>query len=257
MIARPHPFDINHPLKIRNVLAAALRTYRRRFARVSLAAIVVFVPLGILESLSHAWLEDVSESETSIVVIALVVVVVAFFATFGDVFFTGVMDEVVGSDLRDRPLPAYREIVRGLPYGRLLVADLLFALIVVVLIVFAVIPGLIGYTFFCLVGPVINIEKRGVLDGFKRSAQLVRRALGVTVLLVVIPNLLESQLDPILLFLVEHDAFWVFMLVNLTFAVVLIAALAVINVTLAHVLIARDKAALEIEAGREAESHAP
>ena len=250
----PHPFDVRHSLRTGRVLAAALRVYRRRFRRISLTAIVVFVPLSFVEAWSHQWLEHVQETETPWLVILIVGSVVAFFATFGDVFFTGLMDQEVGTDLRGEPIPVFREVIRDLPYGRLIVADLLFAGVVVVLALGLLIPGLIAFTAFCLVGPVINIERTTVLGGFRRSAQLVRRAIGTTMLLVLVPNIVESQIEPAMAALGEAGSFWLFLAVNTAFAVTLGAGIAVVDVTLAHILIARDKAVEAVDELTEADA---
>lgn len=243
----PHPFDVRHPLRTGRVFAAAMRVYRRRFRRISLTAVAVFVPLSFLEVLAHQWLEHVHEGESSFLAILVVGSVVAFFATFGEVFFTGLMDQEVGTDLRGEAVPRLRDVIRELPYVRLIVADVLFAIIVVILAFGFVIPGLVAFTAFCLVGPVINIERTGVLQGFRRSARLVRRAIGSTVLLVLVPNIVEAQIEPALAAAGERGSFWLFLGVNTAFALTLGAGVAIINVTLAHVLIARDKAVKEIE----------
>ena len=57
-----------------------------------------------------------------------------------------------------------------------------------------VLPGLIVFTLFCLVGPLVNIEDIGVLDAFRRSAALVRRSPWPTFLLATIPTYVEITL---------------------------------------------------------------
>ena len=51
-------------------------------------------------------------------------------------------------------------MLRSLPWGSLILADLLVALIVVVGLVALIIPGLIAITLLAVVGPVIEIEHR-------------------------------------------------------------------------------------------------
>ena len=58
-----------------------------------------------------------------------------------------------------------RKVLRELPYGRLIVADVVVTALVVVGIVLFVIPGLVVLTLFGIVGPIID-ERPGVLRGF-------------------------------------------------------------------------------------------
>ena len=243
MSEHPHPFDTSHPLRTRAVLRAATAVYRRRFRRVAATAALVYVPTSLLEALSHSYLEHAVDRGVGVGAILLIGVCVAFFASFGDVFFTGVMDGEVGADLRGEQVPDLGDAIRHIPYGKLLVADLLFGVLLIVLSIGFFMPALIGFTAFCLVGPVINIERRGVLEGFRRSATLVRRAIGATLLLVVLPNLVESQLEPLLLALPGNVSLLVFLGVNIVFAIVVGGFLGVVDITLAHVLIARDQGA--------------
>ena len=57
-----------------------------------------------------------------------------------------------------------------------------------------VVPGLIVFTLFCLVGPLVNIEGIGVRAAFRRSASLVRTAPWPTVFLVTVPTYVEITL---------------------------------------------------------------
>ena len=67
-----------------------------------------------------------------------------------------------------------RDVLRSLPWGSLILADLLAALIVVVGLVALIIPGLIAITLLSVVGPVIELERQHAVAGLRRSAHLVR-----------------------------------------------------------------------------------
>ena len=51
-------------------------------------------------------------------------------------------------------------MLRSLPWGSLILADLLVTLIVVAGLVVLIIPGLIALTLLAVVGPVIELERR-------------------------------------------------------------------------------------------------
>jgi len=67
-----------------------------------------------------------------------------------------------------------RDVLRSLPWGSLILADLLATLIIVVGLVALIIPGLIAITLLAVVGPVIELEHRSALAGLRRSVDLAR-----------------------------------------------------------------------------------
>jgi hypothetical protein len=67
-----------------------------------------------------------------------------------------------------------RDVLRSLPWGSLILADLLAALIIVAGLLALIIPGLIAITLLAVVGPVIEIEHRHAVAGLRRAAHLVR-----------------------------------------------------------------------------------
>jgi len=67
-----------------------------------------------------------------------------------------------------------RDVLRSLPWGSLILADLLATLIIVVGLVALIIPGLIAITLLAVVGPVIELEHRSALAGLRRSVHLAR-----------------------------------------------------------------------------------
>lgn len=85
-----------------------------------------------------------------------------------------------------------RDVLRSLPWGSLILADLLAALIVVVGLVALIIPGLIAITLLAVVGPVIEIEHRHAVAGLRRSAQLARPHFWRVTMFGTLPLLLAS-----------------------------------------------------------------
>jgi hypothetical protein len=67
-----------------------------------------------------------------------------------------------------------RDVLRSLPWGSLILADVLATLIIVVGLVLLIIPGLIAITLLAVVGPVIELDRQPAVAGLRRSAQLVR-----------------------------------------------------------------------------------
>ena len=153
----------------------AASAYRAHASVLLLAAALVFIPLGLLEAAVHP-LEDLDAEDASGGAIAGLVgaaLVVAFTATLGDVFYTGVVAGIV-AEHRTGARRELAHIARTLPYGRLIAVDVLFALVVGVGLIALIVPGVIAFTWFVLAAPVVEIEGRGVRDSFGRSRALVR-----------------------------------------------------------------------------------
>src|SRR4051812_22591323 len=136
------------------------------------------------------------------------------FATFGSTFYAGFLDEEVGGELRGEPSPPLRTILRELPWAQLLIADLVLTLVVTVLQLGLVIPGLVALTLYAVVGPIINIERRGVRASFARSRRLVWPHFGLVFLVVTLPLFVEHELFHTLSILVLEHSFTAVWAVN-------------------------------------------
>jgi hypothetical protein len=195
--------DVNElpGLGVRAVLGAALRVYRRRFGLVAGSALVVFGISAGIDVLFDEAGDAVGDSPGLLAPLLFI----AGVATFGTTFFAGLLDRIVGEEERGHPRRSLREVLRTLPYWRLICADVLLSLGAVVTLLLLVVPGLIFYTFFSLVGPAVVMEDRGVFDGFRRSRRLVRGHFWLTFVLVTLPILFEEDVVHGLVALV-HDA---------------------------------------------------
>jgi hypothetical protein len=89
------------------------------------------------------------------------------------------------------------QLARSLPWWRLIAADVLAAVAVVVGLLLLILPGLAVLTLLAVVGPVIEIEHRRVFAAFRRSAQLTRHHLGSVVLLATVPLIVVAELEAI------------------------------------------------------------
>lgn len=147
-----------------------------RWARILLPlAVIIFVPLGLIEAISvHADL-DSNDFGSGLVALGLLAAVVALIGTslLGEVFYSGAVAVSLTHGESDGPL-TLREISRHLAYGRLIAVDLIYGALVVVGLLLLVVPGVLLYIWLALAGPVVEIERRGVREAFARSRRLVR-----------------------------------------------------------------------------------
>ena len=89
------------------------------------------------------------------------------------------------------------QVARHLPWGRLILADLLVVVLVIIGILALVITGLVILTLLAVTGPVIEIEDRKVLPALRRSARLARHHFWSVALLATVPMILASEIESI------------------------------------------------------------
>jgi hypothetical protein len=151
------------------------RVYRAWALRLLGLAVLVFIPLGVVDAL----LEQVDTSSLDVTdgfkVAALLAAVAAVTASslFGEVFFSGAIAASL-THPEDEETPGFGHLARHISYGKLIVVDILFVGMLVLGTVAFIVPGILVFVYLSLAGPVVELEKRGIWDGFKRSIGLVR-----------------------------------------------------------------------------------
>jgi hypothetical protein len=139
-------------------------------------AIVLFIPLGLIEAWAqHAFeleAEDFNAAEVAALMGAIVAQVTA--SSLGEVFYAGVVMSAVSEAMEGHRRPPIETLLRTLPYGGLIVVDILFALGLAFGLVLLVVPGLIFFARYVLAAPLLELEHTGVRAAFKRSRVLAR-----------------------------------------------------------------------------------
>jgi hypothetical protein len=151
------------------------RTYWGWAPSILTLAIVVFVPLGLLNALTmNVELDSLDITNgIKLAALALAVGVVTATGLLGEVFFSGAIAISLTHPHGEDP-PPLREIARRLKYGRLIAVDLAFVSIVAAGLILGVIPGVLAFIWLALAGPVVEIEDRSAVSALRRSLQLVR-----------------------------------------------------------------------------------
>jgi hypothetical protein len=177
------------------VLAQVWAIVRARWPVLVAAAVVIFIPVGLLEAIDEELLESITEAEVE--PLRLVEVLVAAFllgagALLGDVLYAGVVAAVVIGE-RERHEQPLREVLAHLPLLRLIAADLLLGLVAVVGLLLLVVPAFVWITWFALIAPVVKVERPPVRAAFRRSRELVRGHFWL-VFGLVIPIIIGSEI---------------------------------------------------------------
>jgi hypothetical protein len=151
------------------------RTYRAWAPNLLALATIVFIPLGFVDAL----LEQVDTSSLDVTdgfkVAALLGALAAVTASslFGEVFFSGAIAASL-THPEDEEQPGFLHLARHISYGKLIAVDIIFVLMMVVGAALFIVPAILVFVYLSLAGPVVELEKRGIRDGFRRSFRLVR-----------------------------------------------------------------------------------
>lgn len=185
--------DSGAMLAFSSLCGEVARLFRARLAWLTLVGLAIFVPLGLAE----ASLSGVSEVEGSADPFAVIEAAAAaaaglLISLFGWILYAAIVSASV-VDGSQGPAIRFGAFLRRLPLGRLLAADLAYALLVAGGLLALVVPGLIFMAWFALVAPVIEIEQRRFLDAFRRSRSLVQPRFWL-VLGITMPLILSSEL---------------------------------------------------------------
>jgi hypothetical protein len=170
-----------------SIYARIGRTYWFWGPSLLLLAAIVFLPLGLLDSISAVLDVDSLDLDSGVKIAALIAAVSALVATslIGEVFYSGAVAISLTHPEQEHP-PSLRQIARRIDYKRLIAVDLIYVLIVVVGLLLFFVPGALAFVWLGLAGPVVEIEERSWGGAFRRSVELVRGSFW-TVLLVLGP----------------------------------------------------------------------
>jgi hypothetical protein len=165
---------IRSPLLLRRLLGEIWNAYRALFVRLIVAALIVYLPVSLLDGIGAHFSEVETGASVGEVVTAIGVgAAAAVVAVLGEVIYAGIVSALV-TDRRSGRHEPLSDVLRSLPFVRLAIADVVYTLIVAGGFLLLIVPGLIFLTWFALVAPAIEIEGRGVKDALRRSRTLVR-----------------------------------------------------------------------------------
>jgi hypothetical protein len=230
------------PLRITTVLRHAAGMFGMGRSRVALVALIVFGFPALITSVAEEWVTHLSAAPglAATVLLIAAVLVTATLRLFGPVLFSGYLDEAVGREYFSGHLTSFNEVLRKLPLIRLLAADFLVTIGTGFGLSLFVVPGILFYMLFGLVGPVIVQEERGLTDAFRRTFSISRTALLFVALLLVIPTAFELVLHAFAYELAHGAWIGVTVLMEWLVAAVVGGSIGLLEVALAAELMARN-----------------
>jgi hypothetical protein len=161
--------------RLLHVYARLGRTYWAWAPRLLALATIVFIPLGfvdaLLEQVDTSSLDVTSGFQVAAVLGALAAVVTS--GLFGEVFFSGAIAASL-THPEDEERPGFLRLARHISYWKLIAVDLIFVTMMILGTFALIVPAFLVFVYLSLAGPVVELEKRGIKDGFVRSFRLVR-----------------------------------------------------------------------------------
>lgn len=192
--------------RVAAVYAEIWRTYWGWMPSLLVFAVVVFLPLGLLDALSLQVDVDSLDLTSGVEIAALMLAVGAVTMTglLGEIFFSGAI-AISLTHPHGRGRPSAREIAGRIKYGRLVVVDVAFVAIVALGLLLGLVPGVLAFVFLGLAGPIVEIEERSAASALRRSFQLVRGSFWLVFWVLVPIEVLGDAIGGGLAALVHHE----------------------------------------------------
>jgi hypothetical protein len=182
---------MNQKLDVARVFERIFEIYRDQFTLLIPAALVVFLPVAIVNGLIL---------NSGGVVLGLVAAAIGIIATF---WYQGMVVEAARDILDGRRDQTVGTLIgaAGPVVAPLVGAGILAGIAIAIGFVLLIVPGLILLTIWAVIVPVIVLERTGVFDAFGRSRQLVKgngwQVFGVIVVVFLITFVVRAVIQGI------------------------------------------------------------
>jgi hypothetical protein len=183
---------MNQKIDVARVFERIFEIYRDQFTLLIPAALLIFVPVALISGLIYAG--DVS------IIGGLIVAAIATIATY---WFQGMVVEAARDILDGRRDHSIGSLVQSVTpvLGPLIIAGILAGIGIGIGLLLIIVPGLFLLTIWAVIAPAIVIERRGALDSFGRSRELVRghgwQVFSVIVVLFLVQFIITAVLNAI------------------------------------------------------------
>ena len=207
------------------------RTLKAEPGRVLVPAAVIFG----LDAVSGVFFAKIATDHRGLESIAAVFVFGA--SSLGLTFYSGMLERLVGSIERNEPAQPIGQVMRTLPWGRLILAELVLLVVSAAAAAAAFLPALVVDTLFALVGPLINLLDCRVPQALRRSLQLVWPHFILVFAMITLPLAIEHELLILIKEVFPHERTFAIFLTSFVLGDVFGVALGLVEVALAERLV--------------------
>jgi ABC-type multidrug transport system fused ATPase/permease subunit len=183
---------MNQKLDVARVFERIFEIYKDQFTLLIPTALVVFVPVAIVSGIIYAGGVTIFGG-----------LLVAAIATIATYWFQGMVVEAARDILdgrRDHSIGSLLSSVTPV-LGPLIVAGILAGIGIGIGLLLIIVPGLFLLTIWAVIAPVIVIERKGAIDSFGRSREIVRgngwQVFGVIVVLFLVQFIVSAVIQAI------------------------------------------------------------
>jgi hypothetical protein len=161
-------------LSVRRTFGEMGTVYRRHWAFLVVAAVVVLLPQTIADAfLEGGFHVDHIRSLADAATIGLALLTAAV-NLMGQAVYAGLTAAAVVDWRAGQPLPPLSALLRSMPIGRLIVLDAVITIGAAVGFLFLVVPALVFLTYVAASAPIMKLEHLRVRESIRRSIGLVR-----------------------------------------------------------------------------------
>ncbi len=220
-------------MSVGTVLSEAWDLYTKFFLRFALIAVIVFATVNVVYALLDAALYDDDLGGTETWLLFAISITATVVGTF---WLQGAFVKAV-QDVRDgRFDSSTKEVFATVTpvLGTLIVAGILAGLGIGLGFLLLIVPGVILLTWWSVIAPVIVVEKKGVLDSFGRSRQLVGGHFWTVLGIVLITAILTGIAGGILTVVFSFLPRFLEILIGSTIAQAVVAPFSAIALTLTY-----------------------
>jgi hypothetical protein len=183
------------PLTVGGIFRAALDLYRRYPLRVAGLALLVFLPVELLQEFVAEHTATPSADVGEALVKVTPQLVAAALTLLAEITYAGLIDLTAEARLEHRPTPTVEAALRHLPYVRLLAVAILAGLLALLGLVLLIVPGLVVAVLTCIAGTVAIRDPRPPHAIIARSARLVRPHWRLAAVVFLVPPSLASIVE--------------------------------------------------------------
>ena len=185
-------------LQVPSLLADAWRVYAHHWRILIPLAVVVMLPKALGDAIEiEVHTDDLSLGRAAAAAAGLAGLTAISLA--GEALYAGIITSLVVQWRYGLPGRGLRARAKALPYGRLILADMLLTIGATVGLIALVVPGVLFVIYFLVTTVMIELEDLGVRQGMRRSASLVRgnfwRVLAVALVAVLGTELVTTGVE--------------------------------------------------------------
>ncbi len=185
-------------LRLGRMLRDTFAVYRTHWRVLVPVTMMVLAPQAIGDALiGEIEVEGIKRPEDLVKLASVPVAVAVNLA--GEALLSGIVAAFVIDWRKGGEVSPLREIMRKIPYGRLIAIDLILAIGTALGIVLVIVPGVLVFTYLLIAPALIEIEHVTIRESIRRSITLVSasfwRVLGFAVLVFALTDAITTVLE--------------------------------------------------------------